>query len=114
LQQQTDASARASVVQSTSVDAPQLAATKAQTKRKAPTGTKAQPKRQKAIPSSRSQPTPLSQPDSADAPEQMIDPSDQGMPSAIVPDHINPSAQVHHRLSHFKNLLPINLQRNCH
>jgi len=85
LQQQTSASAKAQDVQSLGADAPQLAVTKAQPKRKTPTSTKTQPKRQKATPSSPPQPAPQSRAEPADAPEQTIDPSDQGTSSAIVP-----------------------------
>jgi hypothetical protein len=86
LKQQTDASTRAPDIPPSSVDAPQLVAAKAQTKRKAQTGTKAQPKWQKAIPSSPPQPAPLSRPEPTNALEQMIDPSEQGTSSAVAPE----------------------------
>ena len=86
MQQQTDGSARASDVPPSSANAPQPAATKAQTKRKASTGTKVQPKWQKVVPPSPPQSAPLSQPELADAPEQMIDSSGQGTSSAVAPE----------------------------
>ena len=85
MQQQTDASARVHDVQPSGANAPEATADKAQSKRKASTGTKAQPKWHRATPSSPPQPMSSSQPDPADAPEQTIDPFDQGTSSAAAP-----------------------------
>jgi hypothetical protein len=87
LQQQTGTSANVPDVQSsqpTSADALQPTVAEAQTKRKASTDTEAQPKQQKSIPIPTPDLAPLSQPEPTDATEQAINPSAQGMLSAIV------------------------------
>jgi hypothetical protein len=62
---------------------PQPTVAEAQIKYKASTDTKAQPKRQKSVLIPTPYLAPPSQPEPADAPERAVDPSAQGMSSAV-------------------------------